>query len=430
MQKLLLSFLVVVLFMQCKRAELSPESAKLAEANISKAAIKPINAVYDAFGVNINNFDVQSYNVQKNESLYLLLEKLNLSQSEIYHAIQKAKKIIDVRSFRPQQNYRAYMSKDGSELRKMVWQPNQVEFVTFDWQQDSLQIYRASRAVSKKTSRVSGQITSSLYNAISDAESRDELVYRMSEIFAWQVDFFNLRKGDSFNILYEKKYVDGQYIDTGRILAVELTHMGDRYYAYRFNAGPFDGYYDDEGKSVQKALLKAPFKYDHRISSGFNPNRFHPVLKRRRPHNGIDYAAPYGTPVLSVGDGTVSRAGYYGSAGRMVEVKYHGSFKAKYMHLSRFASGIRSGKHVKQGEVIGYVGNTGRVTGTHLHYGLYRHNRPINPLKVDLPAAKSISEEYMGAFEALKTKLDPQLFNQKKDTVRKAATDASVVSTR
>lgn len=425
MQKILLSLLVVALLVQCKRNKVQPEKAQLAEANIGKTAIEPIAAAYDAFGVDITKFDVRDFSVKKNESLYLLLKKMNLSQAQIYRAIQKAKKIIDVRSFRPKQSYRAYMSKDGDTLEKMVWEPNKVDFVTFDWREDSLQIYRASRAVTKKTSQVSGEITSSLYDAITDAESRDELVYRMSEIFAWQVDFFNLRKGDTFKILYEKKFVEGQYIDTGKILAVELNHMGDSYFAYRFKAGPFDGYYDDEGKSVQKALLKAPFKYDHRISSGFNPNRFHPVLKRRRPHNGIDYAAPYGTPILSVGDGTVSRAGYYGSAGRMVEVKYHGSFKAKYMHMSRFAKGIRSGKHVKQGEVIGYVGNTGRVTGTHLHYGLYRHNRPINPLKVDLPAAKSISDKYMADFEAVKKELNPQLFKKKKDSVNVSPVAAS-----
>lgn len=414
MHKLFWGLLVIAFVVQCQHRDTNSNLKQLSETAV-KSSIEPVSAAYDAFGIDVSEFKVRDFSVQKNESLYLLLKKMDLSQSQIYRAIQKAKKIIDVRSFRPKQPYRAYISKESNELEKLVWEPNKVEFVTFNWQDDSLLINRASRVVTKKKKQISGEITSSLYNAISDEGSRDKLVYRMSEIFAWQVDFFNLRKGDKFKILYEKKYVDGQYVDMGKILAVELTHMGDSYFAYRFNEGSFDGYYDEEGKSVQKALLKAPFAYDHRISSGFNPNRFHPVLKRRRPHNGIDYAAPYGTPVLSVGDGTVSRAGYYGAAGRMVEVEYHGSFKAKYMHLSRFAKGVRSGTHVKQGDVIGYVGNSGRVTGTHLHYGLYRHERPINPLTVDLPAAKSIPQEYMAVFERVKKEMNPRLF--RRDTV-------------
>lgn len=402
----------MVLFVQCRpdKSAITSETPVQKVEQASRSAVQAVSATYDAFGIDVSKFEVRDFRVKKNESLYLLLQNLELDQNQIYRAIQKAKKVIDVRSFRPKQTYRAYVSKKDRELKKMVWEPNAVEFVTFDWQQDSLQIYRASRVVTKQTNTISGTITSSLYNAISDKKSRDELVYKLSDILAWQIDFFNLRKGDTFRILYENKYVEGKHFDVGDILAIELEHMGDTYYAYRFRQGEIDGYYDDEGNSVQKALLKAPFRYDQRISSGFNPNRFHPVLKRRRPHNGVDYAAPYGTPVLSVGNGTVSRAGYYGSAGRMVEVKYSNAYKAKYMHLSKFAKGVRSGTHVKQGEVIGYVGNTGRVTGTHLHYGLYRNNRPVNPLTIDLPSSEAIPERYRDAFAQVRDRLNQQLY--------------------
>lgn len=414
MYKLFLGFLLVATLVQCSNNDSRSSQQGFPEetANASLSFIETVRATYDSFGIDITEFKVKDFRVQKNESLYLLLQKMNLNQAQIYQATQKAKEVIDVRSFKPEQTYRAYLSKADSSLEKMVWEPNEVEFVTFDWQQDSLQIYRASRVVTTKTKKISGEITSSLYHAISDEKSRDELVYKMSKIFAWQVDFFSLRKGDSFEILFENKFVEDQFFDVGDILAVELTHRGEPFFAYKFTKGGLDGYYDDEGKSVQKALLKAPFTYDHRISSVFNPNRFHPVLKRRRPHNGVDYAAPYGTPVLSVGSGTVSRAGRYGAAGRMVEVKYAASFKAKYMHLSKFAKGVRSGTRVKQGDVIGYVGNSGRVTGTHLHYGLYKNSRPINPLKVDLPAAKAIPEKYVNEFNGLRKNLNIRLLEQ------------------
>lgn len=420
MRNLTLALLLIALLVQCTKTE-SPSQTEPSQTDI-RPRVEPVSATYDAFGINVDNYEVRDFTVKKNESLYLLLQNLDLDQQQIYRAIQKAKEIIDVRSFRPKQAYRAYVSEQDEELKKMVWEPNAVEFVTFDWQQDSLQIYRASRVVETRTKTISGTINSSLYNAISDANSRDKLVYKLSDIMAWQIDFFNLRKGDTFKILYENKYVDGEHYDVGNVKALELQHMGDTYFAYYFQDGEIDGYYDEEGRSVKKALLKAPFTYDQRISSGFNPNRFHPVLKRRRPHNGVDYAAPYGTPVLSVGDGVVSRAGYYGSAGRMVEVKYKGSYKAKYMHLSKFASGVRSGTHVKQGEVIGYVGNTGRVTGTHLHYELIRNNRPINPLTVDLPSGEPLPDQYMATFEQLRDSLNEQMLGRSNNSINTATT--------
>lgn len=421
MRKLTLAVLLIGLLVRCTETQTPSESPAPSRSEVA-ATVKAVSAAYDSFGIDINQYDVRDFSVKKNESLYILLQKLNLDQAQIYQAIQKAKEIIDVRSFKPKQSYRAYLSQKDNTLEKMVWEPNAVEFVTFDWEQDSVEISRASRVVTTKTKSISGTITSSLYNAISDKNARDKLVYKLSDIMAWQVDFFNLRKGDTFKILYENKYVEGEHIDVGEIKALELKHMGDTYYAYYFQNDEIEGYYDEEGKSVQKALLKAPFTYDQRISSGFNPNRFHPVLKRRRPHNGVDYAAPYGTPVLSVGDGTVTRAGYYGSAGRMVEVKYYGPFKAKYMHLSKFAKGVRSGTHVKQGEVIGYVGNTGRVTGTHLHYELIRNNRPINPLTIDLPSSESIPQKYMAAFLEVRNRLNDEMIGK----LPQAADTASV----
>src|SRR5699024_3696195 len=205
----------------------------------------------------------------------------------------------------------------------------------FDWLQDSLRIYKASRIVNQQLEQLSGEITSSLYTALPEKPTRDKLVYEIAEILAWEIDFFNLRKGDYFNILFEKNFVDDQYYDVGEVLAIEFHHMGDTYFAYRFQHGDFDGYFDEQGNSVQKALLKTPFKYDYRISSNFGM-RFHPILKEYRGHSGTDYAAPHGTPVRSTGNGVVIAAGYSGAAGNMVKIKHNGVYKTAYMHMSDY----------------------------------------------------------------------------------------------
>ncbi|MDZ7690091.1 MAG: peptidoglycan DD-metalloendopeptidase family protein [Balneolaceae bacterium] len=297
----------------------------------------------------------------------------------------------------------------------MVWQPSPVEYVVFDWQ-DSLNVYKDQKKIITKRAVGSAEITSSLYEAMMDQSLTPLLANKLAEIYAWEIDFFSLRKGDSFKIYYEQKFVDDEFYGTGEILAAEFTHRGETHKAYRFENKAVDGFFDEDGNSVQKALLKAPFNYSQRISSHFNRNRFHPVLKRRVPHTGIDYAAPHGTPVISVGDGTVTEARYRGANGNYVKVRHNSTYETAYLHLSGFASGIRSGTSVEQGQVIGYVGATGRVTGTHLHYTLYKNDQYVNPLKVDLPASESVPDSSMAEFNQVK-----RVMQQKLDQIQEKA---------
>ncbi|MDZ7774066.1 MAG: peptidoglycan DD-metalloendopeptidase family protein [Balneolaceae bacterium] len=407
------------------------------------SAADTTEARYDSYGFRVDNLQVSERQVRRNESLYLILDGLGFSRSEIYRITSRAENHIDFSDFKPGQDYRVYTrtadssggpvpaegaageahlagepatsgpsreepSDDAPPVERLVWQSSDTDYVVFEFS-DSLRIYRDAHEVVTRTAKTSAEITSSLYMAVTGQGASQVLAYKMSDVLAWEIDFFNLRDGDSFEVYYENTYVNGEYRGVGDILAIEFTHMGETHQAYRFAAGETEGFYDGEGNSVQKALLKAPFRYNQRISSGFNPRRFHPVLKERRPHNGVDYAAPHGTPVLSTGAGTVVEAGYRGANGNWVKIRHNGTFDTAYLHLSGFASGIRRGATVDQGEVIGYVGATGRVTGTHLHYQLYRNGSPVNPLTIDLPSSESVPQELLDEFMQRRNELRAQL---------------------
>lgn len=404
MPRLVTLLIGIVLVISCTQNSEKDEAISNAnQVNTDTLAIKAdtVKEEYDDFGFRVDTAQVQDHKVLKNESLYLILDKFDFSAQEIYAVTQQARDLIDVRSFKPGQRYRIYASRSQGEneaLTRLVWQPNPLDYVVFDWQ-DSLQIYKSSKIVTTQTEMASAEINSSLYETMVEEELSPLLAYKLSEIYAWEIDFFSLRNGDSFRMIYEKKYIDDTFFEIGEIKAASFTHRGETYNAFKYEDENISGYFDEDGNSVQKALLKAPFKFSQRISSGFSRNRFHPVLKRRIPHYGVDYAAPHGTPVLSVGDGTVTESRYRGANGNIVKIRHNSTYETAYLHLSGFASGIRKGRSVKQGQVIGYVGKTGRVTGTHLDYRIYKNDRPVNPLTVDLPSSESIPHSSLDNFK-------------------------------
>jgi murein DD-endopeptidase MepM/ murein hydrolase activator NlpD len=409
---LALAIFAISIIMACNK-EVKPSNQLQAvelQSDPDTALVQQVEAEFDSFGFRIDTLEVNDFTVKRNESFYLILDKFNFSAQEIYDITQKARRVMDVRHLRPGQSYRIYASSDsgGTDIARLVWQPNPVDYVVFEWQ-DSLNIYASSKTITTTNEVASAIITSSLYEAMQKEGLSPLLAYKLSEIYAWEIDFYQLRDGDNFRILYEKKYIDGEEYGVGDVLAAEFEHRGETYTAYKFESDNVNGYFDRNGNSLQKALLKVPFKYNHRISSGFSHNRFHPVLKRRRPHYGVDYAAPYGTPVLAVGDGTITEAQYRGANGNIVKIRHNSTYETAYLHLKGFARGIRRGVTVEQGQVIGYVGNTGRVTGTHLDYRVYKNGRPVNPLTLDLPASESVPDEDMQLFEGLRTEYEQEL---------------------
>jgi len=257
----------------------------------------------------------------------------------------------------------------------------------------------------RRAGSIGGVIESNLYSALPDDERATQLALSLSDIFSWDVDFnTDLRKGDTFRVVVEELWLDGAFRRYGDVLAAEMVIDGETFRAYRFGDGGSADYYDEEGNSLRRAFLKAPLSY-RRISSGFTRRRLHPILKVVRPHLGVDYAAPGGTPVSSTGDGTVAFAGYKGPNGKLVIVRHGRGYSTSYGHLSRFAKGIRAGTRVRQGDVIGYVGATGRATGPHLDYRMKHNGAFINPLKVAPPRGNAVTPARTDDFRAMRERM-------------------------
>lgn len=259
------------------------------------------------------------------------------------------------------------------------------------------------------TGRIGGAINDSLISSIGGGRERLSLALNLSDIFAWDIDFTtDMRNGDTFKIIVEELYQGSEFKRYGNILAAEFVNNGNSYRAYRFEQNGKAGYYDDEGNTLKRVFLKAPLNF-RRISSGFSRGRFHPVLKRYRPHHGIDYAAPAGTPVSAVGDGTVTFSGYKGDYGRLVMIKHPNGYKTYYGHLSRIGKGIAAGAKVRQGDIIGHVGSTGLATGPHLHYEMRVNEKPFNPLSLKVPSGEPIPKGLRAEFEKVKVQMSENL---------------------
>jgi len=258
------------------------------------------------------------------------------------------------------------------------------------------------------TSTIAGVIESSLWQAVaSSTENGDpRLALAIGEMFAWQVDFAaDVQRGDSFKVVYEKRFLNGEYAMPGKILAAYFVNEDKKYYGFHFKGGKTEeGYYDENGNSLQKVFLKAPLQYKY-ISSGFSYARVNPVTKSVSAHRGIDYAAPYGTPAVSVGDGTVIQAGWNGPYGLSVMVRHNDVYVSRYGHFQSLPKGIRVGAKVKQGQIVGYVGATGQATGPHLHYEIHKYGSYVNPFRLEVPPGKPVNEADKENFDQLKAEL-------------------------
>lgn len=264
--------------------------------------------------------------------------------------------------------------------------------------------YEIERVVAK------GSIETSLFEAALDVGVSEEAIIRVAEVFAWEIDFATeIQKGDTFAFVYEKRKRNGKDAPSGHIFAGKFITSGEVHYGYYFSAPDGeDGYYNEVGESLVRQFLKAPLSYS-RITSGYTYARFHPTLGQGMPHRAIDYAAPFGTPIMSTADGTVTFAGWNGGYGNFVVVHHNDTYTTRYAHLSSYARGIRNGTKVVQSQVIGYVGSTGFSTGPHLHYEIMQNGNLVNPLTIDLPAGEPLKDEFKSNFEAVIAEFKPIL---------------------
>ena len=276
-----------------------------------------------------------------------------------------------------------------------------IDYVVFDIR-DTIDVFLGQKEVEVKTREASGQIESSLWNSLVENKMSPALVMELSSIYAWTIDFFRIQKGDYFKVVYEEKYVEGEFIGIGRVYAALFNHANEDFYAFYFEEEEnYGDYFDDEGAALRKAFLRAPLNYS-RISSSFSKRRKHPVTGRIKAHLGTDYAAPTGTPILSTANGTVTEARYKRNNGNYVKVRHNSTYSTQYLHMSKIKSGIRPGVYVKQGEVIGYVGSTGLATGPHVCYRFWKNGRQVDPYKQKLPPSKPVKKENLEAYTMLK----------------------------
>ena len=353
------------------------------------------------YGIHTDSLEVVEGNVERGESLSEILSAYNISPATVYALAQKSKEVFNVRRIAANRDYTILHAHDSAQTAQyFIYEPNEVEYVIYDLRGD-LAVTSEKRTVEVLERVLGGEIKSSLFESVVEAGGSPQLVNRFADIYAWRLDLNRIQPGDKFKLIYDEKVVNGSTIGYGQLKAAYFEHEGDSIYAIAFKDGNSNGYYDQNGKSLKKAFLREPLEYS-RISSRYSKSRFHPVQKRYKAHLGTDFAARTGTPIRTVGDGVVLDARYTSGNGYFVKIKHNKTYTTQYLHMSKFAKGIRRGVHVKQGQTIGYVGSTGLATGPHLCYRFWKNGKQVDALRVKLPSGDPISRKNMTAFNAVK----------------------------
>jgi murein DD-endopeptidase MepM/ murein hydrolase activator NlpD len=355
------------------------------------------------YGIISDSFEIHTGKVAAGDNLSLLLRQTGLDASSVEKLITNSRPVFSPRSIRAGNPW-CLFSKDSVPVY-WVYEKDKVNYVVYSLK-DSLYARTGVKPVDTLWTATGGEIKGSLWNSLVGSGNNPELALALSEIYAWTVDFYGIQAGDAYRVYYQRLKVDSIDIGLGEIPVAWFSHAGKEIYAFRFLQDSAIGYFNEQGQSLRRGFLKAPLKFS-RISSKFSHSRLHPVLRIRRPHHGVDYAAPVGTPVRSVGDGQVIKAGWSGGAGRMVKIRHNSTYSTAYLHLQKFAEGIHSGARVRQGQIIGYVGSSGLSTGPHLDFRFYKNGTPVDPLKVESPPADPVKPADMDRFRQYVDSLRP-----------------------
>lgn len=402
-------FIIAAIFVYQKYRTWQARYQSDLETTEDTVLVHPLPTPKVFYGFNIDSMEIVDDVIRRNENLSEILSKYNVSPATIAKINVLPRDVFNVRHLRARKPYTVIHFRDSLKTaRAFIYHPDLVNYVVMEFG-DSLYVYKGQHKVDTLMKTATGVIETSLYNTVKDAGGSPVLVNELADVYAWEIDFFGLQKGDAFKVIYEEYEVNGQDAGMGKIQAAWFKHMDKPHYAIKYDQGDGVEFFDTEGKSLRKTFLKAPLRYS-RISSRFSYSRMHPVLRIRRPHTGVDYAAPTGTPVVSVGDGTVLYAYYKGGGGNTIKIRHNSSYVTAYMHLSRYGKGIKKGAKVKQGQVIGYVGKTGLATGPHLDFRFWKNGKPVDPLKIDPPSANPIRddvrEDFLKVRDIWKEKLD------------------------
>lgn len=391
---LMLLALVGTIFLLTNRQSVTPTEARVAPVEATIQAAPPISEIQR---------EILEGAISPGDTITSLLSAY-FSPREIHELGQQSRGVFPLSNICAGQPYKICLS-DGS-FEQFEYDIDRDDQLIIRHGEAGFDVERIAIDYTVETGLIEGTITSSLFEAVADIGESAELAMNLADIFAWDINFIlDIRAGDSFKALVEKRFREGQPAGYGRILAAEFTNQGETFRAFLFKDGDNPAsYYDANGKSLRKAFLKAPLAFS-RISSGFTMKRFHPISKTWKAHPAIDYAAPTGTPIKAVGDATIIKIGYTQYNGNFIKLRHNNSYETLYLHMSRFGKGMKQGKKVSQGTVIGYVGSTGLATGPHLCFRMFQNGTPVNPYKIKAPAATPISRERMAEFQAMSVPL-------------------------
>jgi len=360
------------------------------------------------FGYEKDKYIFEDYSLDPDESLGELLIYEGIAWDSILKLDEVSKDIYSIRRFRANKPFTLVREDSCASPTCLIYEPNKLTYVKYGLKEKvDVNIIRKKYEIFEETA--AGIIHSSLWMAMKDAGIGYDLIDKMEDAMASGVDFYHTQKGDQFKLLYERKYIDGKPVDNGEILAAAYKDSKGEQFAVYFENENYKGFYDLEGQPSKRTFLRAPLKHS-RISSRYNPRRFHPIKKRRIPHLGTDYAAPTGTPIYAVADGVIEVAGYSRNNGKYIKIKHDEVYKTQYLHMHRFAPGIKKGVRIRQGDIIGQVGATGLATGPHVCFRFWKNGRQVNHLLENFPPKDPLPKHELPEFykqrDALLSRLD------------------------
>lgn len=414
---IILSVLVLALAGILLLPNLYENIGKRIEADPEALPVNDVNPKLFSYGFDLDTFVVDSGVIQRNQFLSDILNAAGVGSQKIFEIAQAAEKvqygpdqskIASTRNMREGNNYALVYRDTGMAPQYFVYEPDSRKYLIYNLG-DSNDIQVVERPRELKLVYDEGSIESSLWVAMASSGVAYSLITKMEEALGWVISFDYVQHGDVYKLVYEKEFIEGQPSGVGKLLGAYFTTGGQEYYAYYYENGKYHGFFDDQGRPMVRQFLMSPISAKYRISSRYNPSRFHPVLKIRRAHLGTDFAASYGTPIQATADGTVIMASYTKGNGNFVKIRHDKSFETQYLHMKGFASGIRAGVRVRQGQTIGYVGSTGLATGPHVCYRFWKNGKQIDPLRLNFPPPEPMAKEDLPAFDVVKNQIRAML---------------------
>jgi len=405
LKQLFIIIIVLLTIIACNKSK---------EESNNKSKVKVVKRIDkdSDFGFNFANFNVVQDTVDKGDTFGTILSKQNLGDRRVYDIVEKVKDTFNVRSIRPNKAFTILRSKDKkNKIQVFIYQPNSLSYYVIDFRDSVVSAYKKVRPVTIRRRMIGGVLKGSLSETLVNAGVQAALAGKMTKVYSWSIDFFKLKKGDRFGLVFTERYInDSIYDGVEDLEASFFEYKGKIIYAFPFEQNPSSGkveYYDDEGKTLKNFFLKTPIKFS-RITSRFTMQRFHPVQHRWKAHKGTDYAAPTGTPITTTASGVVERTGYTAGNGNYVKVKHNGTYSTQYLHMSKIL--VRQGQRVNQGDVIGRVGSTGLATGPHVCYRFWKNGVQVDALRLNLPTGEAMQGQnkvrFLAAIKPLKRELD------------------------